>query len=66
MQALHDLGMADPSRNFIVVSEGELDSDGIPVAVLAKKAAFTASLSSNSGKLSIQIILTAAYSRLSR
>jgi spermidine synthase len=41
MQALHDLGVADPSRNFIVVSEGELDSDGIPVAVLAKKAAFT-------------------------
>ena len=41
MQALHDLGIADTRRNFIVVSEGELDADGIPVAVLAKKTAFT-------------------------
>jgi hypothetical protein len=41
MQALHDVGVENPSRNFIVVSEGELDTDGIPVAVLAKKTAFT-------------------------
>ena len=41
MQALHDLGVADTRRNFIVVSEGELDADGIPVAVLAKRTAFT-------------------------
>jgi spermidine synthase len=41
MQALHDLGIADARSNFIVVSEGELDADGIPVAVLAKKTAFT-------------------------
>lgn len=42
MQALHELGQADTSGNFIVVAEGELDEDGIPVAVLAKKSAFTA------------------------
>lgn len=42
MQALHELGVANPARNFIVISEGELDEDGIPVAVLAKKTAFTA------------------------
>jgi hypothetical protein len=42
MQALHSLGVADPARNFIVVSQGPLDEDGIPVVVLAKKTAFTA------------------------
>ena len=41
MQALHSLGVAHPAGNFIVVSEGDLDEDGIPVAVLAKKSAFT-------------------------
>jgi hypothetical protein len=41
MQALHELGVRDPARNFIVVSEGDLNTDGIPVAVLAKKSAFT-------------------------
>ena len=41
MQALHQLGVQDPARNFIVVSEGALDEDGIPVVVLAKKSAFT-------------------------
>ncbi len=41
MEALHQLGVTDPSRNFIVVSDGELNEDGIPVAVLAKKSAFT-------------------------
>jgi spermidine synthase len=41
MQALHEVGRSDTSRNFIVVAEGELDEDGIPVAVLAKKSAFT-------------------------
>jgi hypothetical protein len=34
--------VADPARHFIVVSEGELDEDGIPVVVLAKKSPFTA------------------------
>jgi len=42
MAALHRLGVTDPKRNFIVVSDGELDTDGIPVVVLAKKSAFTA------------------------
>lgn len=41
MEALHQLGIADSRRNFMVVSEGNLDEDGIPVAVLAKKTAFT-------------------------
>src|SRR5579863_5963269 len=42
MDALHRLGVADPARNFIVASQGELDADGIPVVVLAKKSPFTA------------------------
>ena len=42
MEALHSLGVANPARNFIVASQGPLDEDGIPVAVLAKKTAFTA------------------------
>ena len=41
MEALHELGVKNPARNFIIISEGELDEDGIPVAVLAKKSAFT-------------------------
>jgi hypothetical protein len=41
MDALHKLGVQDTSHNFVVVSEGDLDEDGIPVAVLAKKSAFT-------------------------
>ena len=41
-QALHQLGVKDVSSHFIVVSDGELDEDGIPVAVLAKKSPFTA------------------------
>jgi hypothetical protein len=41
IDALHSLGVQNPARNFIVVSEGDLDEDGIPVVVLAKKSAFT-------------------------
>jgi spermidine synthase len=41
MQALHDVGVANPAENFIVASQGPLDEDGIPVVVLAKKTAFT-------------------------
>jgi hypothetical protein len=41
MDALHRLGVADPAQHFIVVSQGELNEDGIAVAVLAKKSAFT-------------------------
>jgi hypothetical protein len=40
-EALHQSGVADVSRHFIIVSDGDLDEDGIPVAVLAKKSAFT-------------------------
>ena len=42
MEALHNLGITDPARNFIVASQGALDEDGIPVVVLAKKTPFTA------------------------
>ena len=41
MEALHELGVEDSSQNFIVVSDGSLDSDGRPVLVLAKKTPFT-------------------------
>src|SRR5579864_3447229 len=41
-EALHELGVQNPFRNFMVVSQGNLDEDGIPVVVLAKKRAFTA------------------------
>jgi hypothetical protein len=41
IQALHELGVSNPAGNFAVVSEGQLDEDGIPVAVLAKKRPFT-------------------------
>lgn len=41
IEALHQMGTADPSRNFLVISQGELNEDGIPVAVLAKKLPFT-------------------------
>ena len=41
IEALHRRGVPDPSRNFVVVSDGDLDEDGIPVVVLAKKSAFT-------------------------
>jgi spermidine synthase len=42
MDALHRLGVQNAREHFIVVSEGPLTSDGIPVAVLAKKSPFTA------------------------
>ena len=42
MEALHQLGVADPRDHFIVVADGNLDEDGRPVLVLAKKSAFTA------------------------
>jgi len=40
-EALHQLGGKDVSRHFIVVSQDELDEDGINVTVLAKKSEFT-------------------------
>ena len=42
MEALHQLGVVNPAQNFMVVSDGDLDEDGIPVVVLAKKTPFTA------------------------
>ncbi len=42
MEALHQLGVANPVRNFIVASQGAFNADGIPVVFLAKKTAFTA------------------------
>ncbi|HVO80890.1 MAG TPA: hypothetical protein VMT28_09170, partial [Terriglobales bacterium] len=41
MEALHRMGITNTQGNFMVVSGGELDEDGIPVVVLAKKTAFT-------------------------
>lgn len=41
IEALHELGVENPADNFAIVSQGPLDEDGIPVAVLAKKRAFT-------------------------
>jgi hypothetical protein len=40
-EALHQLGVKDVARHFIVVSQDELDEDGINVTVLAKKSEFT-------------------------
>ncbi len=42
MEALHGLGVANPAHHFIVACQGELNADGIPVVVLAKKTPFTA------------------------
>ena len=41
MEALHRQGAGDTSQNFIVISDGELNADGRPVLVLAKKSPFT-------------------------
>jgi spermidine synthase len=41
IEALHQSGIPDPRRNFIIVSDGALDEDGRAVLVLAKKSAIT-------------------------
>jgi len=41
MEALRQMGVEDSSQNFIVVSDGPLDTDGKAVVVLAKKSPFT-------------------------
>jgi hypothetical protein len=41
MQALHELGVADTTANFMVASTGRLNEDGLHVVVLAKRTAFT-------------------------
>ena len=40
-EALHELGIANPTDNFIVASDGPLNQDGRPVIVLAKKSPFS-------------------------
>lgn len=40
MEALRQLGQKDRARHFIVIANGPLLEDGIPVTVLAKKTAF--------------------------
>lgn len=40
IEALHELGVAESHEHFIVASDGQLDQDGRPVVVLAKKSAF--------------------------
>jgi spermidine synthase len=40
MTVLHQLGVADPRRHFVIVADGNLDEDGRPVLVLAKKSPF--------------------------
>jgi len=42
MEALHRMGVANPERHFMIASQGALNEDGIPVAVLAKRTPFTA------------------------
>jgi hypothetical protein len=41
IEALHQIGVADPRRHFIIVADGGLNEDGRPVLVLAKKTPFT-------------------------
>ena len=41
MQALHEMGVANTQGNFMVVSDGRLNRDGLPVVVLAKRTPFT-------------------------
>ena len=41
MAALHGEGVTDFRRHFIVASDGELNRDGRPVTVLAKRSEFT-------------------------
>lgn len=38
---MHAMGIQDVQGHFIIVSDGELNEDGRPVLVLAKKSAFT-------------------------
>ncbi len=41
MEALSRLGIRDARRNFAIISDGPLDTDGRPVTVLAKRIPFT-------------------------
>jgi hypothetical protein len=42
MDALHQLGVSNPARHFILISDGSLNEDGRPVLVLGKRSEFTA------------------------
>src|SRR5689334_2352917 len=42
IEALHGIGVANPEDHFVVIADGNLDEDGRPVLVLAKKSPFTA------------------------
>jgi hypothetical protein len=41
IEALHQIGIANPKDHFVIIADGDLDEDGRPVLVLAKKSAFT-------------------------
>ena len=41
IEALERMGVTDVRKHFIVVADGQLDEDGRPVTVLAKKTPFT-------------------------
>ncbi len=41
MSVLQDMGVKDVTQHFIIVSDGQLNEDGRPVLVLAKKSPFT-------------------------
>jgi predicted membrane-bound spermidine synthase len=41
LELLKRAGISDPRSHFIVISERELDRDGVPVIVLCKKSGFT-------------------------
>jgi spermidine synthase len=41
IEALHQIGVADPRDHFVIVADGGLNEDGRPVLVLAKKTPFT-------------------------
>lgn len=41
IEALHGIGVADPKDHLVVIADGNLDEDGRPVLVLAKKSPFS-------------------------
>ncbi len=41
IEALHQIGVADPREHFVIIADGGLNEDGRPVLVLAKKSPFT-------------------------
>ncbi|MGC2695992.1 MAG: hypothetical protein WA738_09390 [Candidatus Angelobacter sp.] len=41
IEALHGIGISNPKDHFVLIADGNLDEDGRPVLVLAKKTPFT-------------------------